>query len=191
MFYKFVRLILIPIVYILFLPRTIGKSNIQETGSVIIYSNHTSLLDPIILACVLPRQINFMAKEELFQNRFLASFFKNLGAFPVKRSTADISAVKNALRVLRQDDVFGIFPEGTRNNSGDIKDFARGIASIAHRSKATTIPIAIKGGYRLFKPIKVVIGKPVDFGNYILEKSNSDILDKMSDKMVKDLLELV
>jgi 1-acyl-sn-glycerol-3-phosphate acyltransferase len=67
--YFIIRCILIPIVYLLFWPKVTGKENIPTEESTIVYANHISLLDPIILACVLPRKVNFMAKEELF--RFL------------------------------------------------------------------------------------------------------------------------
>ena len=44
----------------------LGKHNIPKKGSVLIVSNHTANLDPAMLAVMLPRNINFVGKTELF-----------------------------------------------------------------------------------------------------------------------------
>ncbi len=191
MLYYILKVIAVPIFSLLFLPKIKGRENIPKTGSVIVYSNHTSLLDPIILGCFLPRKVYFMAKRELFRCRLFGAFLRKLGAFPVNRGTADISAIKQALQILKKGKVFGIFPEGTRNKTGDLKSFAHGVASIAHHSKAVTVPVAITGGYRLFRPIRITIGKPVDFNSFYSKKSNTEVLEKMSDKMSKELLDIL
>ena len=107
MLYYIIRAILLPLSISYFGNQ--GKENLPTEGSAIIFSNHTSLFDPIVLGCLLPRKIYFMAKQELFRIKPFALFMKGLGAFPVKRGTADISAVKTALYTLRKGEVFGIF----------------------------------------------------------------------------------
>jgi 1-acyl-sn-glycerol-3-phosphate acyltransferase len=132
-----------------------------------------------------------MAKRELFKNTLLGAIIKRLGAFPVKRGSADLSAVKRSLQVLNEGNVFGIFPEGTRSKTGFLQSFSHGIASIAHKSKAKILPIAILGGYKPFKGITVKIGEPLNFEEYFVQKSNTGLLEKMADEMEQALKNLL
>lgn len=148
-------------------------------------------MDPILIGCILPRQVFFMAKVELFKFPIFSWLLKKLGAFPVRRGTADLSAIKNSLKVLKEEKVFGIFPEGTRNKSGKIRTFSHGVAAIAHKAKAQTVPIAIIGDYKIFKPIKVKIGKPLDFNKYYERKSSTQLLEEMTLEMEEALKSLL
>lgn len=191
LFYKFARAIVRPIMFLLFRPRVEGLENFPMEGKTIVYSNHISLLDPILIGCVLPRQVFFMAKVELFKIPVLRTIIRHLGAFPVKRGSADLSAIKHSLQVLNEGKVFGIFPEGTRSKTGFLQSFSHGIASIAHKSRAKILPIAIVGQYRLFRPITVKIGKPLNFDDYFDQKSNTELLEKMADEMEQALKNLL
>lgn len=190
MLYYTLRAILLPFLYLFFRPQVSGLENIPKEGSVIIYSNHTSFLDPIVLGCLLRRRIYFMAKQELFRSPLMKALLNKLGAFPVKRGSADLSAIKKALHTLKEGKVFGIFPEGTRSKSGSLQDFNHGTAAIAHKSRAVTIPVVILNGYRLFRPIRVVIGRPLNFEPYYNLKYSSELLAKMSEDMSKAVLDI-
>ncbi|MDN5276475.1 MAG: 1-acyl-sn-glycerol-3-phosphate acyltransferase [Clostridiales bacterium] len=191
LFYKLARAIVRPIMFLLFRLRVEGLENFPMEGKTIVYSNHISLLDPILIGCVLPRQVFFMAKVELFKIPLLRTIIRHLGAFPVKRGSADLSAIKHSLQVLNEGKVFGIFPEGTRSKTGFLQSFSHGIASIAHKSRAKILPIAIVGQYRLFRPITVKIGKPLNFDDYFDQKSNTELLEKMADEMEQALKSLL
>jgi len=191
LFYKFARALLRPIMFLLYRPKVEGLENFPREGKIILYSNHISALDPVLIGCIVPRQIYFMAKMELFKNPILGAIIRALGAIPVKRGTADLSAIKHSLRILSQGKVFGIFPEGTRNKSGKLQAFSHGIASIAHKSKANILPIAIVGQYKPFRSITVRIGKPINFSEYFQEKTNTEILEKMSVSMGQALKSLL
>ena len=191
MLYSIARAIIRPIIFLLYRPKIDGYENFPLEGKTIIFSNHLSLMDPILIGCILPRQVFFMAKMELFRFPIFSWLLKKLGAFPVKRGTADLSAIKHSLQVLKEDKVFGIFPEGTRNKEGQVKTFSHGVAAIAHKSKAQTVPIAIIGKYEIFKPMKIKIGKPLDFNKYYIRKSSTELLEEITLEMeeaLKDLL---
>ena len=176
MLYHIVRIIARIILTPIYFPRIIGGEKIPQKGSVIVYSNHASWWDPVILGVLLPRQVHFMAKEELFRSGFTRWFLTNIGTFPVKRGTADISAVKKALKLLKHGKVFGIFPEGTRIKTGELGTFLRGVAGIAHHSRAPIIPIAIHHNkYRLFVRVTAVVGEPVDLSAYYPHKMDNEI----------------
>lgn len=118
-----------------------GRGNIPKKGGFILASNHRSYLDPVILGVACPRRLNFMAKEELFHNPFFSWLISRLGAFPVKRNHADISALKQALKRVNSGNGLLVFPEGSRNHSQP----QAGIGFLAAKINAPVIPVFIKG----------------------------------------------
>lgn len=144
----------------IFFLRVEGSENVPLHGGVIFASNHLSNLDPPTIAMASPRIVHFMAKEELFQNVFLARLFRWLYAFPVKRSAADRQAIRTALDVLQQGNPLLIFPEGTRKMKGTLQKIERGVGFIAMKADAPVIPVIIRGEYKLFRSVTIIFGKP-------------------------------
>lgn len=152
---------------LLYRVKIIGKDNLPETGPLILCSNHNGEMDMFFIGYKLKRLVHYMAKVELFRNPLIGFLLKWLGAFPVKRGKADVEAIKTSLRILKNNEILGIFPEGTRmkkktQNSVRVKP---GIALLAQKSGAQIIPVAVSGKYKPFSKIKVVFGKPfsIDF----------------------------
>ncbi len=147
---------------VLYRVKIIGKENMPENGALILCANHNGEMDMFFIGYRIKRLVHYMAKEELFRNPLFGRFFRWLGAFPVKRGKADVEAIKTSLKLLEQNEVLGIFPEGTRmkkkaTNSVRAKP---GIALIAQKSGAPIIPVAVSGSYKPFSKIKIVFGKP-------------------------------
>lgn len=101
----------------------------------------------------------------MFRNRILSSILYKLGTFPVDRGDTDITAIKNALKVLKSEKVLGIFPEGTRVKSFDIANAKPGVALLTVKSNATVLPVNISSNYKFFNKVKISIGKPIEFLN--------------------------
>lgn len=158
MSYTFFRALLRFLYKILFRVKAYGTENIPTEGAVILAANHISLLDPPMVGILIERKVHFMAKDELFKVPVFGPLIRSFGAFPVKRGSG-IDAVKQSIKLLKDEKVMGIFPEGTRNASDEAK---KGTAMIALRSKAQVVPAAIVGDYKLFRQTKVVYGKPID-----------------------------
>ncbi len=178
--YSFLRAILSVIFKVLFRINVIGIENFPAEGKVIICSNHVSMLDPITVAISVPRRIYFMAKKELFKNKVFGKFLERLGAFPVDREGADLAAVRNSLKILKYENVLGIFPEGTRIKKQDIDNAKPGIAMISIKGKAPIIPIYIDTQYKLFRKTKVIIGKQITTEEYYDQKLNMDSYNELS-----------
>ena len=168
-----------------------GLDNIPIEGKSIVCSNHFNNLDPLLIGTCLPRRINYMAKEELFSNKLFASFLKKFGVFPVKRGGADISAIKTALKILKEDSVLGIFPEGTRSKTGEMLEAKPGIAMISIKSQSPIIPIAIIGNYKLFSKIRIIIDKPMDFSEYYGQKNSTEEYQQLSQKILDHIKSLM
>jgi 1-acyl-sn-glycerol-3-phosphate acyltransferase len=167
-----------------------GKENIPEEGRLVLCSNHISLLDPIVLAIAVPRPISFMAKKELFHNKFLSKLIYTLGAFPVDREGSDLSAIKTALRVLKKEKILGIFPEGTRVNEMNLDNAKPGISLISIKGKSPVIPIFIESKYKLFNKVVIKIGEPIYFNNYYDKKLTSENYKDISKNIMRSIYSL-
>ncbi len=184
MFYRILRMIGKPFVYLLFPYKVIGREYLKTKGPLIMICNHISLLDPVVLGMITPRQIFFIAKSEWFQNRFTRWLFTKLEAFPVNRHANDISAIKKSLKVLNEGKILGIFPEGTRSLTGEIQPFERGIGLLAIQSGAMILPVRYKREFRLFRRQTVVVGKP-----FRLEGFNSGAITKETINQATEIFE--
>jgi len=139
-----------------------GRANIPSKGGFILASNHVSYLDPIAVGIASPREVSFMAKEELFVNSLLSWYLRKLGSFPVKRSSADLSATKEAIRRLQSGYGVVIFPEGSRRFDGGPTEPHAGIGLIASKAHVPIIPAFISGtdlalpkGAKFIRPRKI------------------------------------
>ncbi len=165
-----------------------GRENIPATGPVIICSNHISWSDPPLVGSVAwPRYVHFMAKEELFSIPVLGPIFRMVKAFPVKRDSADRRAIKKALEVIKNGEILGLFPEGTRSRTAELLPPQPGVGLITHKSGAVVVPVAIIGPYRPFKPIRVRIGKPLDFSEYYGQKAKAELLEKIAGTIMEEI----
>ena len=168
--YRFLKIILfLPV--LLFTPtKVVGKHNIDKKGKVIIACNHLTYLDVILLGIYLKRRIYFIGKKELFKHKFLGWLLKKLGVICVDRDKLEIATVKNILNVLKNENVIGIFPEGTRNKTGEVMlEFKDGVTLFAEKTGAPVVPIIIKRKPLIFVPNKIIIGEKMYF-----EKGNED-----------------
>src|SRR5687767_3374758 len=117
------------------------------------------------------RPAGFMAKEELFESKFFGWFISQLHAFPVKRGTGDRAALKKSIELLEAGWPLVMFPEGTRSETGEMKEPEMGVAMIAYRTGAPVVPVYIhgtnrvmpKGGGITLAQVGIVYGKPIVF----------------------------
>ena len=147
--------------------KVIGKEHVPTSGPLIVVANHLNLADPPLLGASLPRRIRFMAKQELFDSPF-GIFMRWFGAFPVRRFEADLAALRQAQRILKEGGALGMFPEGHRSRGNGMGPPHPGTALIALRTGATLLPVGITGTEAIRSPlvllqkppIRVVIGEP-------------------------------
>lgn len=169
--------------------RISGNHHLPNRGPFIICANHTSWFDPPLTGCIIPakHRVHFMAKEELFQIIVLGWMIKKMGAFPVRRNTADRKAIRQAMKILESGGVVGLFPEGTRIKTGELGKPMQGAALIAVKSQKPVVPMAIKWPSGLFKRIQVAIGEPVIFkgsGKGSLDQVSTQIMDEIRKQWV-------
>lgn len=167
-----------------------GREHLPSSGGIIIAANHHSAWDPILLGCAIDREIYYMSKEELFHNPIGAWFFRKLHAFPVKRGSVDRRAIRQALDVLKAGQVLGIFPEGTRVESGQKVEPQAGIALLALRAQVPVVPVGLKGSRSGAVP-RALIGPPIFLDEYYDAKVNSALLEMISRQIMQEVERLV
>lgn len=158
--YRFIRFMLRVFVRIYFRLTVFGKENIPKEGSFILCCNHTSISDVVFLIAICPRPIHFMAKAELFKNPIVAWFIGKLGAFPVVRGSGGKQALLHSTDLLKNGEVLGIFPEGTRNREGRPKKGKAGTAFVIAKTGAPVLPVSIyRESLKPFSKVSVRIGR--------------------------------
>lgn len=188
MLYKILKIILYPIFKLIFLFKVKDRPKHIPEKNLIICANHKSLLDPILLALASKREINFMAKKELYNNKFFGYILRKLYAFSVDRGNNDIDAVRQSIKVLKQDKLLGIFPEGTRVKDSEIsrENFKDGVALIATKTNSNILPVRIRGKYGLFSRVTVEfkdIIKVEDFDSTNKKNLYQNIMDEVYDSI--------
>ena len=191
MLYNFLRS-LFRLVYATIIPWKVeGLHNIPAEGPLIVCSNHIHWADPTVVASLIKgKKVHFMAKEEIFKYFLFGNIIKRVGAFPVKRDSADLSTIKKSLSLLKDGQFLGMFPEGTRSRTGQVGEALPGVALIALKSKAPVLPVAIKGRYLPFSGVRVKIGSPMTFDEFYEQKARKELLAEVSRSIMAEIRRL-
>ncbi len=191
MFYKIIVSILKFLVFIVFDLKVHNAERINSTTEgLIACGNHISMIDPVILAVTSKRQIHFMGKKEVFENKFLGYIYRSLGAFPVDRQGISLSAIKNSLQILNSKKVLGIFPEGTRVKEYNEDNAKPGIALIANKAKVNVLPFYIKGKYKFRGKIEIFFGEETNYFENVEGKINTETYEEIGKQILRDIYKL-
>ena len=121
-----------------------GRGNIPVEGGYILTCNHTMGPDYLVIGYLAPRQVYFMVKAELIElNRWLGSYLRSAGCFPVRRGDGDLGAIQHAIDLVGGGGVWGMFPEGTRSRSGQLQRGRSGAAYVAIRAQVPVVPAVV------------------------------------------------
>lgn len=165
-----------------------GQENIPLDEPLIYCGNHRTYLDPPLIVVTAKRHVRFMAKIELKKNPFFAFLGVVFDGIYVNRDSKDITAIKTALKALKNGECVALFPEGTRNGLEKGEKAKDGAAFFAMRSGAKVMPCGISGGTGKFDKVTIRYGKPLDFSKY--DKNDKDALDKITDEIMEKIIEL-
>jgi 1-acyl-sn-glycerol-3-phosphate acyltransferase len=188
-----------PVLRLLYKPRAVGLENIPK-GPAILAANHQSFLDDLLLPLLVPgRKVVFLAKADYFDKWYLRWFFKGANVIPVRRESrsAAEAALQTGVQALREGNLVGIFPEGTRSPDGRLYRGKTGVARMALEAQVPIVPVAITGTFealpyhkKLPKPgrVEVRFGKPLDFQRYYGTPADRFALRSATDEIMYEIM---
>ena len=172
MIYAFLRVLMRQVVraFLAGLFRLDGVENVPRTGPLIVCPNHSGTIDPPLVPAFLPRRDSWsMAKSEFFDSPVIAFIYRSYHAFPVVRHTADRTAIKRSLDLLKAGHVLVVYPEGTRIDSGVLAQPEPGAGFMAQKAACPVLPVGLTGTQECLPkgarwprrvPVSVTFGKP-------------------------------
>ncbi|WP_117214041.1 lysophospholipid acyltransferase family protein [Allorhizocola rhizosphaerae] len=195
-----------PWLRLIFRPQIEGLRHVPSRGPAILAGNHLSFSDSIFMPLVVRRRVTFVAKAEYFTGKGIKGwltkqFFLSTGCIPVDRTGGDAAkaALDTLLRVLREGDLAGIYPEGTRSPDGRLYRGKTGVARLALESGAPVIPVAMLNS-DIIQPtgklipkvmrVKIRFGRPMDFSRYADRLGDRLVERAITDEIMYELMEL-
>ncbi len=174
-----------------------GEEHVPPEGPLIVAINHMSLMDPPLIGAFFPRDLEMMAKVELFRRPVIGWVVRHYGAFPVHRGEADLRALKHAMRALRAGHAILMAPEGTRSKTHQLQRGKEGVALVAVRTGAPVLPVALYGQenwwrdlLRLRRPrVHIRIGEPIPVERN--RKADRRALQAITTKVMRGLARLL
>ena len=178
--YKALKAICKILLKILYRPKVEGTENIPKKGGIILVGNHKHAFDAPLVMTNTDRIVHYMAKESLFKG-IHGKLLESIGIIKVYRTKSNPRAVTEAIDILKNGGVIGIFPEGTRNRTEqELLKFRYGAVAIAKQANVPIIPFAIRGEYKaLRKGLNIEFGKPVEIVNLETEEANNYIKNEV------------
>nr|WHW29336.1 putative 1-acyl-sn-glycerol-3-phosphate acyltransferase [uncultured bacterium] len=150
-----------PILRLLYRADVQGAQHVPVDGPAIIAANHQSFFDTPLLMLTAPRRVMFLGKAEYMDDWKTRYFFPAMGMVPIQRdlARASMAALTTAGNLLKDGELVGIYPEGTRSRDELLH---RGHSGVAHLALTTGAPIVPVGliGTREVQPIGQGIPNP-------------------------------
>lgn len=179
------------------------RERIPATGPVIVAANHASFVDPPLVGCPLPRELNFLARESLFRFPGIGAYLRSINAVPVDRDGSGGAGLKAILDRLHRGQGIVLFPEGTRTRDGQLLKARSGIGLTVIKSEAPVIPVRVFGTFEAFgrhhrlprprRPVSIVYGKPIDLAALRAEAKTCDkprlkaIYQEVADRIMAEI----
>jgi 1-acyl-sn-glycerol-3-phosphate acyltransferase len=197
--YSFGKATVAPLLRALWRPKVTGLGHLPRTGPVIMASNHLSVVDSLVIPIMVKRPVYFLAKNEYFRQPLMRTIMTGLNQIPVDRSggRASLMALDAALPVLRDGQVLGIFPEGTRSPDGRLYRGRPGVAKLALDAGATILPVGLVGtekvqpiGARLPRfgvDIEMRVGPPLDLSRWRDAPVDSRVLREITGALMAEI----
>ena len=150
--------------------RARGQERLDKAEGGLVLANHQSFLDPLLIGLPLHRPVSFVARDSLFKVPFVGWVLRNTYVMPISREAASSASLRETIRRMQHGFLVGVFPEGTRTETGEVGEFKPGFVALIRRAKLPVYPVGIAGAFQamgkgslLLKParVRVVVGEPI------------------------------
>ena len=185
---------------ILFQMEIIGEEYVPRDEAVIIVTNHTSYIDPVVMGIAAPQELNYIAKKELFRNVLFRWLIMSFRAFPLRRGIVDRYTLNRALALLTRKEPLLIFPGGTRSEAEAILPTKPGVGMIIYKSKVKAVPALMSGTNNIlprnakfihFHKLKVSFGKPLELDKFFQMPECKQTYELIAQEITSNLKALV
>lgn len=189
--YTVARIVAFVIVKFLFPVKYHGKEKFALDAPYILVSNHKSWMDPLIMAQPCKKyEVRFVGKKELNANPTITKLLDKLHMITVDRHNTDLAAMRQCFRVLRDKQVLGIFPEGTRHLPDLMSEVETGTSVLALRANVPLLPVYISRKLRLFRITHVYVGDPMDVSDLSSQGMDAAVVEKMTERIRTTFLDM-
>lgn len=174
-------------------------ARVPDQGPLIIVANHINFLEaPVLYTHLQPRPVTALGKIESWDNPAMGALFDLWGIIPIRRGEADVSAIRQALEMLKASYILAVTPEGTRSGDGLLQRGHPGIAFLALRSGAPLLPIAYYGGELFWHNLarlrrtdfRIVVGQPFCL-DALGGKATRQVRQQMADEVMYQIAALL
>ena len=158
-----------------------NKTKAGENGGFIICANHVNFLDAVAVVVFSKEKIRFIGKYDIARIGIIRWLEHLFDVIPIKRNTQDLEAMKRSLKALKNGEILGIFPEGTRKGMAKNQKVKNGAAFMAIRSGVPVVPVGISGDFKPFGKVRITYGEPLDMSKYKIkgkEKEGQELATK-------------
>lgn len=169
-------------------PKIIGLENLPKDEGYIICANHVNYLDAAGMVVLNKFKVRFIGKADLLRFRILSWLARIFDIIPVKRNAGDIASIKLCLKALKNKEVLGIFPEGTRHGMDKNIKVKSGAVYLAAKAKVKIVPVGVSGSFKPFTRVTFNYGKPIDILELKTEDENWQ--ENATEKVMNDIIML-
>lgn len=189
LFSRFVAFLARPLLWLVYPTKILGKERFPGGGGLCVCNHFTPMDANPILCRLIKKNRHVMIKGEMFKNRLVGDFLRAMGGIPVRRGEADLAAVKEVMSALKKGEKVVVFPEGTRNTSGeDLLPLKNGVALMALKTRSQVIPFMYYDKSGFFKKNYLLVGHPFTFDEYY-DMPSHEIEDRVTALMREKMLE--
>ena len=176
--------------------KTVHGERILEEGGCILAMNHQSYLDPPLAGISCRREIHYLARKTLLDWPVWGPLFPKMNVIPVDQERADMSALKSVIRLVKAGHCTIVFPEGSRTEDGDFLPALPGLGLVIAKTRCPVVPMRIFGAREafprggrphLFRPITLVVGKPIRFTEADLAGEGRDLYQRLSEQVMRKI----
>lgn len=196
------RILLGPLLRLIYRPTARGVENVPSEGPVILASNHLSLADSLFIPLMVKRRVVYLGKSDHFESRKTRWFFRSVNVIPVRREggLAGEAAIRAGVEALDRGEVVGIYPEGTRSPDGRLYRGRTGAARMALLARCPIVPVSVSGTAEVMPPdrraprlkgrVTVVFGKPLSFERHYDQPDDRFVLRSVADEVMYEIMHL-
>lgn len=183
-FYVFARQLVKAFSCLVYPVRSYHPEKLDRDAPYLLIANHQSMMDPLLIAVISRRhQIHFIGKSTLRKNALFNWVLEHLHMIPVARGLTDMRAMRDALKVLKDGRVVGIFPEGTRRRDSMMKDMGSGVGLIALRAQVPVIPVYFAQRPRPFHVTHMIVGDELPYDDIRAMDINKESCELFTDRV--------